>query len=152
MCVGFLFCNQKTAYEMRISDWSSDVCSSDLVKAEELQAQGKTVLFFLGGRKGRAVISRVFPRQTIAQYDTTGIRDIGYDEAQEIAAQVMELFEQGKFDVAHLFYSRFRSALLQEATSRQIIPVAIPADADAGSDAAVEYEPDEPELLDRKST
>src|SRR3546814_2994630 len=25
------FCNQKTAYEMRISDWSSDVCSSDLV-------------------------------------------------------------------------------------------------------------------------
>src|SRR3546814_7797137 len=25
-----LFCKQKTAYEMRISDWSSDVCSSDL--------------------------------------------------------------------------------------------------------------------------
>src|SRR3546814_14805887 len=59
----------------------------------------------------------------------------------------MELFEQGKFDVAHLFYSRFRSALLQEATSRQIIPVAIPADADAGSDAAVEYEPAETEIL-----
>src|SRR3546814_2501150 len=27
----FFFCKQKTAYEMRISDWSSDVCSSDLV-------------------------------------------------------------------------------------------------------------------------
>src|SRR3546814_10045782 len=27
----FLFFKQKTAYEMRISDWSSDVCSSDLV-------------------------------------------------------------------------------------------------------------------------
>src|SRR3546814_1170255 len=27
----FFFFNQKTAYEMRISDWSSDVCSSDLV-------------------------------------------------------------------------------------------------------------------------
>src|SRR3546814_13626037 len=26
----FCFCKQKTAYEMRISDWSSDVCSSDL--------------------------------------------------------------------------------------------------------------------------
>src|SRR3546814_7656812 len=26
----FVFFNQKTAYEMRISDWSSDVCSSDL--------------------------------------------------------------------------------------------------------------------------
>src|SRR3546814_2110672 len=26
----FFFCKQKTAYELRISDWSSDVCSSDL--------------------------------------------------------------------------------------------------------------------------
>src|SRR3546814_7816700 len=31
MCVIFFFFKQKTAYEMRISDWSSDVCSSDLV-------------------------------------------------------------------------------------------------------------------------
>src|SRR3546814_9447278 len=28
--MGFVFVKQKTAYEMRISDWSSDVCSSDL--------------------------------------------------------------------------------------------------------------------------
>src|SRR3546814_3577540 len=28
---GFFFFKQKTAYEMRISDWSSDVCSSDLL-------------------------------------------------------------------------------------------------------------------------
>src|SRR3546814_8081723 len=38
VCVLFMFCfffffKQKTAYEMRISDWSSDVCSSDLLKA-----------------------------------------------------------------------------------------------------------------------
>src|SRR3546814_5397241 len=31
LCVFFFFFKQKTAYEMRISDWSSDVCSSDLV-------------------------------------------------------------------------------------------------------------------------
>src|SRR3546814_9577544 len=30
----FFFCKQKTAYEMRISDWSSDVCSSDLPSAQ----------------------------------------------------------------------------------------------------------------------
>src|SRR3546814_3938042 len=28
--MSFIYCKQKTAYEMRISDWSSDVCSSDL--------------------------------------------------------------------------------------------------------------------------
>src|SRR3546814_6985489 len=30
VCIFFFFFKQKTAYEMRISDWSSDVCSSDL--------------------------------------------------------------------------------------------------------------------------
>src|SRR3546814_5005395 len=30
LCTFFFFFKQKTAYEMRISDWSSDVCSSDL--------------------------------------------------------------------------------------------------------------------------
>src|SRR3546814_1065616 len=30
-CMLFFFFKQKTAYEMRISDWSSDVCSSDLL-------------------------------------------------------------------------------------------------------------------------
>src|SRR3546814_3097782 len=33
MTWSYLFFKQKTAYEMRISDWSSDVCSSDLVGA-----------------------------------------------------------------------------------------------------------------------
>src|SRR3546814_8093200 len=31
----FFFFKQKTAYEMRISDWSSDVCSSDLVRQRD---------------------------------------------------------------------------------------------------------------------
>src|SRR3546814_4865493 len=31
LCCAVFFCKQKTAYEMRISDWSSDVCSSDLL-------------------------------------------------------------------------------------------------------------------------
>src|SRR3546814_500318 len=38
VCVNsfFFFFKQKTAYEMRISDWSSDVCSSDLQDLEDL--------------------------------------------------------------------------------------------------------------------
>src|SRR3546814_4049403 len=32
-CFFFFFCTQKTSYELRFSDWSSDVCSSDLLRA-----------------------------------------------------------------------------------------------------------------------
>src|SRR3546814_1304804 len=42
-CVFFFFFKQKTAYEMRISDWSSDVCSSDLLYLQvPLPASDKT--------------------------------------------------------------------------------------------------------------
>src|SRR3546814_4368964 len=41
MCViFFFFVKQKTAYEMRISDWSSDVCSSDLQRIAALRRVG----------------------------------------------------------------------------------------------------------------
>src|SRR3546814_17359559 len=44
-CSGSLFVfffKQKTAYEMRISDWSSDVCSSDLVKVRSVEGPDST--------------------------------------------------------------------------------------------------------------
>src|SRR3546814_3507398 len=41
MFVFFFFFKQKTAYEMRISDWSSDVCSSDLKLTSNILAYGK---------------------------------------------------------------------------------------------------------------
>src|SRR3546814_4798904 len=43
MCCVFFF-KQKTAYEMRISDWSSDVCSSDLV-SEVDESDGSIALY-----------------------------------------------------------------------------------------------------------
>jgi F-type H+-transporting ATPase subunit gamma len=53
--------------------------------------------------------------------------------------------------VIHLFYARFRSVLVQEAIGQQIIPIALPADgseADKGGiPEAIEYEPDEDEIL-----
>src|SRR3546814_8818101 len=41
LCIfGIFFFKQKTAYEMRISDWSSDVCSSDLIDLLERRQDG----------------------------------------------------------------------------------------------------------------
>src|SRR3546814_2576571 len=52
LCV--VFFKQKTAYEMRISDWSSDVCSSDLAAAELRSGDGSAV-HGGGARDGRPV-------------------------------------------------------------------------------------------------
>src|SRR3546814_19155030 len=46
MCLRVFFFKQKTAYEMRISDWSSDVCSSDLPVEAAKDECGKPCLRF----------------------------------------------------------------------------------------------------------
>jgi F-type H+-transporting ATPase subunit gamma len=57
------------------------------------------------------------------------------------------LYEAGQFDVAHLIFPQFKSALAQDPTVAQIIPVPAPANA-AASSAVVEYEPDEESILE----
>src|SRR3546814_3338384 len=58
--VFLFFFKQKTAYEMRISDWSSDVCSSDLLVSR--QARGDLLL--KQGYRG-AALTRTEPREHI---------------------------------------------------------------------------------------
>src|SRR3546814_4504321 len=45
MLFSFFFFKQKTAYEMRISDWSSDVCSSDLMHSDHSRMLANIVSF-----------------------------------------------------------------------------------------------------------
>ncbi len=53
-------------------------------------------------------------------------------DARAVADDVIARFEAGEFDVAHLFYARFQSALVQEPIGRQIIPVATRRERRAG--------------------
>ena len=119
-------------------------------KAEELIAEGKTVFFYIVGRKGRPVLQRLFPKQIIAQFDTSEMKNPSYAEAQAIAKDIVDRYVTDGIDVVHLAYANFRSTLVQEPTVDQIIPVPPAAGegtAKGGATAAVEYEPDEEEIL-----
>ena len=130
--------------------FNSNVVRAARRKADDLTSQGKTVLFYIVGRKGRPVIQRFYPKGIVAQYDTTGMKAPTYADAQAIAKDLVDRFTTDGVDVVHLAYANFRSTLVQEPTVDQIIPVAVPAN-DAGTGnaslAAVEYEPDEEEIL-----
>src|SRR3546814_859782 len=49
MMFGFFFFKQKTAYEMRISDWSSDMCSSDLYRYADIEVVNAIFARQIGG-------------------------------------------------------------------------------------------------------
>lgn len=126
--------------------------NANLVKEAKLQAkrliaEGKDVTFYLVGKKGRAPIKRDYDKAITAGFDTSTVKTPGFAEAEAIAAELVAMFDEGKFDVAHLVYPTFKSALAQDPTTVQLIPVPAPATA-AASDAVVEYEPGEEEILE----
>ena len=121
-------------------------------KAAALEAAGKTVLFYLVGRKGRPVLQRLYPKAIIAQYDTSQMRVPAYSDAQAIAKDIVDRYTSDGIDVVHLAYALYKSTLVQEPTIDQVIPVApstaSPAnDAGKAGTAAVDYEPEEEEIL-----
>jgi F-type H+-transporting ATPase subunit gamma len=131
--------------------FNSNIVRAARRKADDLVQQGKTVLFYIVGRKGRPVIQRVYPKGIIAQHDTTEMKAPAYADAQAIATDIIDRYTTDGIDVVHLAFATFRSTLVQEPVVEQIIPVRAPSH-DAGqpanaSLAAVEYEPDEEEIL-----
>ncbi|MFL6758744.1 F0F1 ATP synthase subunit gamma [Sphingomonas sp.] len=132
--------------------FNSNIVRAVRRRAEELIGEGKTVLFYIVGRKGRPVLQRLYPKQIIAQYDTSEIKNPTYADAQAVAKDIIDRYVTDGIDVVHLAYAIFRSTLVQEPTIEQIIPVVPrrseePAQAKAAAPAAVEYEPDEEEIL-----
>lgn len=130
--------------------FNSNIVRAARRKAEELLGEGKMVLFYIVGRKGRPVIQRFYPKGIIAQHDTSAMKAPSYADAQAIAKDIVDRFQTDGIDVVHLAYANFRSTLVQEPTVDQIIPVKPAAANDKGAApnlAAVEYEPDEEEIL-----
>jgi F-type H+-transporting ATPase subunit gamma len=118
--------------------------------ALEMTAAGKTVKFYIIGRKGKDQLGRTFKKDIIHSIEPGDLGKLKFSDAQGVATDLIARFEAGEYDVAHLFYSKFVSVLTQEPTQSQIIPVPAPVGgaATAGAmSAAVEYEPDEDEIL-----
>jgi F-type H+-transporting ATPase subunit gamma len=116
-----------------------------------LLADGKQVKILCVGRKGFDQLKRNYAPLIIDSIEFRGVRQISFEHAERVAEKVLALFADGAFDVATLFYSRFRSVISQVPTAQQIIPATIsaevPAQEAALGGAVYEYEPDEAEIL-----
>ncbi len=114
-------------------------------KANALIADGKEVKILCVGRKGYEQLRRLFGKQIIETIELRGVRAIGFEQADMIAKKILTLFDQGTFDVATLFFSRFKSVIAQIPTAQQIIPPVFEEGETVS--AAYEYEPEEEEIL-----
>ena len=130
--------------------------NSSIVRAarqfiRRLVAEGKTVKILCVGRKGRDQLRRDYARNIVETIDEVGKKRLSFTDAQRVTSRVLALFEAGEFDVATLFYNKFKSAISQIPTRQQLIPFPVEAGAEAApaneSGAVYEFEPDEGEIL-----
>jgi F-type H+-transporting ATPase subunit gamma len=120
---------------------------------ERLLADGKEVKLYCVGKKGLASLRREYRDRIVATADHSAVRKLGYSDAAPIARKILDMFDAGEFDVCSLFFSEFKSVLVQNVTRQQLIPVdldALQKKAKSGpglGGAIYEYEPDEAEIL-----
>ena len=116
-----------------------------------LLADGKQVKILCVGRKGYDQLKRLYAPLIIEVIEFRGVRQLNFEHAEKAAGKVLALFAEGAFDVATLFFSRYRSVISQIPTAQQIIPATVPAETPsqeaALGGAVYEYEPDEAEIL-----
>jgi F-type H+-transporting ATPase subunit gamma len=119
--------------------------------AFRLMNEGKQVKFLCVGKKGFDQLKRLFSSQIIEVIELRGVKQLSFKDAERIAQKILSLFADGQFDVATLFFSRFRSVMSQVPTALQIIPAQIAKEASSAQaslgGAVYEYEPDEADIL-----
>jgi F-type H+-transporting ATPase subunit gamma len=116
-------------------------------RATTLATEGKDVKILCVGRKGYDQLKRNFEKQIVETIELRGVRQLGFEHAEGIAAKILALFDAGAFDVCTLFFSRFKSVIAQIPTAQQVIPAQVDEEAVGEARAAYDYEPDEEEIL-----
>lgn len=126
--------------------FNSSIVKLAKTRVEELQAAGKTVKILTVGKKGREQMNREFGDLMIDHVDLSGVKRLGYADAQGIAKDILARFDAEEFDVATIFYSKFVNVVSQIPTALQVVPAAYEASEDDGG-ALYDYEPSEEAIL-----
>ncbi|PPR45220.1 MAG: ATP synthase gamma chain [Alphaproteobacteria bacterium MarineAlpha5_Bin6] len=118
-----------------------------------LESKGKNVSLITVGKKSRDFFNRIMKDKIIESY--VDVTESGYDGAFQISNKIQSLYFDDKFDKCILIYNKFVSAITQEVTRQQLIPLDIKEnnekekkDTDDKNSAAIyTYEPDESSIL-----
>ena len=89
---------------------------------QRLLGEGKTVKILTVGKKGREQLKRDYAEHFIDHVDLSEVKRIGFANAAGIGRDVLARFDAGEFDVATLYYSRFKSVLTQEPQASRSSP------------------------------
>lgn len=122
-----------------------------LVKS--LEKDGKNVQLMPVGKKSRDFFNRVMKDQIAESFIDLNVSNSGYDSALQVSNKLQDLYFDGKFDKCILVFNKFISAISQDVTQQQLIPLDVSESSkevkedNNDSKAIYDYEPDEETIL-----
>ncbi|MCE2522844.1 MAG: F0F1 ATP synthase subunit gamma [Rhodobacteraceae bacterium] len=111
-----------------------------------LQKDGREVKILTIGKKGREQLKREYESLFVGHVDLSMHRRIGHAVAVDISKTILDMFEAAEFDVASIFFSRFKSVIAQVPTKQQLVPFPVEVE-DSAQANFYNFEPDETEIL-----
>ena len=122
---------------------------------KKLESENKKVQLLPIGKKSRDFFLRTLKENITDSFIDTNVSSAGYNIALEISAKLQSLYFEGKFDKCILVYNKFKSAISQEVTQQQLIPLDISNknkedksnETESSNKAIYTYEPDEETIL-----
>ena len=119
----------------------------------KIEKEGKKTSLITIGKKSRDFFKRIMKNKIIESYADLGSAGAGYDIALQISNKIQSLYFEDKFDVCVLIYNKFISAITQEVSNQQLIPLDVKTidesdNSDQKKDNSIYiYEPDEISIL-----
>src|SRR5205823_12890026 len=90
-------------------------------RINSLTAAGKTFKILCVGRKGADQLRRQYSAQIVEVIELR-VKTLGFEHADQVGSKIIALYEKDEFDIATLFFSRFKSVISQITTALQVIP------------------------------
>jgi len=120
---------------------------------KSLQEKNKKVQILPIGKKCRDFFNCIMKEKIVESFVDTNVSSTGYDSAMKISNKLQELFFNGSFDKCIIVYNKFKSAISQEVTQQQLIPLDFSSQDNENKDNEKKdnsiyiYEPDEETIL-----
>ncbi len=112
-----------------------------------LRGAGKNVHLLCVGRKGYDQL-RMDYDSIVAGRMPDVTKNLNYEQAQNVSTKLFEIFEEKEIDVVTMVYNKFKSAIAQEVTFQQLIPLEIKAIETETVPTPYEFEPDPETILE----
>ncbi len=127
--------------------FNSSIVKLARLRISALLKENKNVKILTIGKKGREQLKRDYESLFAEHVDLSSEKNLTFEIAKKISADIITNFEGDHFEIAEIFYNRFESVISQVPSSFQILPVEVSEQNLEQDNTNFDFEPDEEEIL-----